>query len=189
MTLGATGVVEAWRHPPRGGAWARGPQAAHTPPTCGRADVTTSPFLWLGNPWPRVCGQVSLETKSLGSPAAHLELRGPTQGTQTSGSPVPTPCRTSGLGYREVAGSSLPCQTASCPPSPQGGEGVWELLWDAPLSPQPFHSPGWWATPASDLVALLVKTTLFHTQNPLSNHSTLQVSRPDVHLCFILFIP
>lgn len=41
----------------------------------GRADVTTSPFLWLGNPWPRVCGQVSLETESLGSPVAHLELR------------------------------------------------------------------------------------------------------------------
>ena len=35
---------------------------------------------------------------------------------------------------------------------------MWELLWDAPLSPQPFHSPGWWATPASDLVALLGKT-------------------------------
>lgn len=47
------------------------------------------------------------------------------------------------------------------------------------------HSPGWWATSASDLVALLVKTTLSHTQNALSNHSTLQVSRPEVHLCFI----
>lgn len=163
------GVVKAWRHPPRGGAWARGPQAAHHPPTRGRADVTTSPFLWLGNPWPRVCGQVSLETKSLGSPAAHLELRGPTQGTQPLGSPLPTPCKTSGLGYREVAGPLPPLPDSFLPTlTPGRGGSVGTVMGRAPLpAALPLsHSPGWWATPASDLVALLVKTTLSHTQTP-----------------------
>ena len=43
------------------------------------------------------------------SPLPGAGNRGPTQGTLWAGSPVPTPCRTSGLGYWEVAGPSLPC--------------------------------------------------------------------------------
>lgn len=50
-----------------------------------------------------------------------------------SGQPVPTPCRTSGLGYREVACPSLPCWGGFLPTLIPSRGRAWDLSWDAAL--------------------------------------------------------
>lgn len=50
-----------------------------------------------------------------------------------SGQPVPTPCRTSGLEYREVACPSLPCWGGFLPTLIPSRGRAWDLPWDAAL--------------------------------------------------------
>lgn len=50
-----------------------------------------------------------------------------------SGQPVPTPCRTSGLGYREVACPSLPCWGGFLPTLIPSRGRAWDSSWDEAL--------------------------------------------------------
>lgn len=74
---------------------------------------------------------------------------------------VPTPCRTSGLGYREVACPSLPCWGSFLPtltPKPVRGPGICSRTYLTLLHWDPPYTTRWWKTPVSHPRPLLKKT-------------------------------
>ena len=52
--------------------WGSGQGSSGWAPHAWAGGWSCFPLLGLGKPWRRACGQVSLETESLGSPAAHF---------------------------------------------------------------------------------------------------------------------
>ena len=140
LTLGAMGVVKAWHHPPRGGAWARGPQAAHNPPKAWAGGCNYFPLSVAREPVAPSVRPGLPGDQVFGLACSPLRTERPHPGHTALGQPLAHTLQDFRL-WVPGSGRPLPLLPDSFLPTLTPGRGVWELLWDAPLSPQPFHSP------------------------------------------------